>query len=202
VSRPAAAELLAALCRVMEERHARWYVFGAQAVVAYGRPRLTADVDVTVELVGTGARDLIAELALQGFDLRFPLSDEHLAGTRLLPMVHRPTAMPLDLVIAAPGLDEEFLARARPVDVGGVLVPMVSVEDLIAMKVLAGRRKDIEDVRGLLVEQQGRLDLAQVRDVLSSLEAAIGERRLLSRLDRLVRAAAAQASPKRSVRRR
>lgn len=98
------------------------------------------------------------------------------------------------LVIAGAGLEEEFLARARPVDVGGVEVPMISVEDLIAVKVLAGRRKDLEDVRGVLVEQRGRMDLARTRDVLSALEAATGERKLLPRLDRLLRAAEREAA--------
>ena len=46
---PVALELLAALSRVIS-RWGRWYVFGAQAVIAYGVPRLSADVDVTVRL--------------------------------------------------------------------------------------------------------------------------------------------------------
>lgn len=190
MSRPAAAELLAALGRVMLARGWRWYVFGAQAAVAYGRPRMTADVDAVVELTAAGPRDLLTALAEGAFEPRFPLSDELLADVRLLPMVHAPTSMPLDLVMAGPGLEQEFLARARMVDVGGVEVPMISVEDLIAVKVLAGRRKDFEDVRGVLTEQQGRVDLDRTRDVLAALEAAIGERKLLPRLERLLRASA------------
>ena len=34
----------------------RWYIFGAQAVIAAGAPRLTEDVDVTVELPVGGAK--------------------------------------------------------------------------------------------------------------------------------------------------
>lgn len=187
--RAAPAELFAAFGRLMNERRWRWYVFGAQAVIAYGRPRLTADVDVTVEPTGVAPAELITALASHGFDLRIPLSVEHVRDARLLPMVHAPTAMPLDLVIAAPGLDEEFLERACLLDLGGVEVPVVSVEDLVAMKVLAGRRKDLEDVRGVLAEQRGRMDLDRVRDVLSSFEAALGEHKLLVRLERMVRAA-------------
>jgi predicted nucleotidyltransferase len=197
VSRPAAAELLAAFGRVMQRRRLRWYVFGAQAVVVYGRPRLTADVDVTVELVGSDVRALLADLQKRGFELRFPLRDERLAEARLLPMVHVPTAMPLDLMLAERGLEEEFLSRARACDIGGVKVPVISVEDLVAVKILAGRRKDLEDVRGVLVEQSGRIDLERTRDVLSSLEAALGEDKLLPRLDRLLRAALGEAEPRR-----
>jgi hypothetical protein len=43
---PAAVELLLALAPVAE-RWGRWCVFGAQAVVVYGVPKLSADVDVT-----------------------------------------------------------------------------------------------------------------------------------------------------------
>jgi hypothetical protein len=41
--------MLGALSAVLS-RWGRWYVFGAQAVIAYGVPRLSADVDVTIAL--------------------------------------------------------------------------------------------------------------------------------------------------------
>jgi predicted nucleotidyltransferase len=185
VSRPAPAELLAALGRAMAERGWRWYVFGAQAVVAHGRPRLTADVDATVDPAGADAGAVVDALAAHGFALRIPLSAEHLGEARLLPMVHSASGMPLDLVIAGVGLDQEILDRARVLDLGGVEVPVVSAEDLVAMKVLAGRRKDLEDVRGVLIEQGGRLDLERIRDVLAAMERVIGEDRLLPRFERL-----------------
>ena len=57
--RPASAELLADLAAVLRRRRVRWYLFGAQAVVVHGRPRLTDDVDVTVDAVIAGrAKDL------------------------------------------------------------------------------------------------------------------------------------------------
>lgn len=51
---PAAVELLGAVAPVLD-RWGRWYLFGAQAVIAYGVPRLSADVDVT--LAGSGLED-------------------------------------------------------------------------------------------------------------------------------------------------
>lgn len=52
---PDAALLLRSLGVAFAARGLRWYVFGAQAVVAHGRPRLTADVDVAVDLAGASA---------------------------------------------------------------------------------------------------------------------------------------------------
>lgn len=42
---PGPANLLAELARL----RVPWYVFGAQAALIWGRPRLTTDVDVTVD---------------------------------------------------------------------------------------------------------------------------------------------------------
>jgi predicted RNase H-like HicB family nuclease len=44
------AEVLAALANAFSDLRARWYLFGAQAAIAWGRPRLTADIDVTGRL--------------------------------------------------------------------------------------------------------------------------------------------------------
>jgi hypothetical protein len=42
------AELLADLSGVLRNLGLAWYVFGAQAALIWGRPRMTADVDVTL----------------------------------------------------------------------------------------------------------------------------------------------------------
>ncbi|WP_438002495.1 nucleotidyltransferase [Sorangium sp. So ce296] len=180
--------MLADLAGALRRRRLRWYVFGAQAAVAYGRPRMTADVDVTVDLAHTSTLALVDDLSRAGFDLRIHLGEDFLRDARLLPLVHRPTCMPIDVVIAASSLHVEFLARRRVIDLGGVRVPMISPEDLVVTKVLAGRPKDLEDVRGVLIEQRD-LDLDRIRDLLGELEAALGEDRLLRRLERLIRKA-------------
>lgn len=185
-SRPAPVELLAAFDQAMRSGGFRWYVFGAQAVVAYGRPRMTGDVDVTVELAGRSRRELVDALRDCGFEARFELSEEQLSSSHLLPMLHVPTRMPVDLVVARPGLQQEFLARAAPVDIGGHVVPLISVEDLIVTKVLAGRRKDLEDIRGVLLGRWETIDFEHVDRVLTALEHALEDPKLKRRLARLV----------------
>ena len=49
-SSPPLAELLTDLGRALARLGVRWYLFGAQAAILYGVARLTADVDVTVDL--------------------------------------------------------------------------------------------------------------------------------------------------------
>jgi hypothetical protein len=190
---PAPVQALADFARAMRAARLRWYVFGAQAAVAYGRPRMTADIDVAVAKGRASAKWLVDALEKAGVSLRVALSKGFLRDARLLPMVHVPTGMPMDVILIGAGLQEEFVARRRSVDVGGVRVPMISAEDLVATKVLAGRRKDMEDVRGVLLEQR-RLDLARIRDVLRRLATALDDDRLLPRFERLLRTARARAA--------
>lgn len=176
------ADLAAALGRVP----ASWYVFGAQAVVFWGRPRLTADVDVTVRMDPEDPERLARVLADAGFSLRLAASRDFVHRTRVLPFLHVASGLPLDVVLAGPGLEEVFLSRTVPVTIGSVTVPVISPEDLIATKILAGREKDIEDVRSVLRERRARLDLAIVRSTLTLLEDALGQSDLRPVFERLL----------------
>jgi len=179
------ADLLADLAAAFDALGIQWYLFGAQAAIVYGVARLTADVDVTVR---PPAHRPIAEWipTLQEHRFRQRFTDPaFLAQTRVLPLVHGPTGLPVDLVLAGPGLEEEFLSRARRHSVDGVDVPVVDVSDLIILKVLAARPKDLDDVVTLLRVQGERIDDARVRQVLTLLEDALGQSDLVPEFERL-----------------
>ena len=66
---------------------------------------------------------------------------------------------------------------------------------------LAGRRKDFEDVRGVHAAQAGRIDLERTRAMLAMFEQSLeGRRNLLAKLDRLLDAAHG-GTPRRRVKR-
>ena len=105
-------------------------MFGAQAVIAYGVPRLSADVDVTLALVPDVPDRFARDMQSGGFALRVDDPD-FVRRTRVMPFVHIATAMPLDVVLAGSGLEDEFLDRARITDIGGSVVPLIDLGDLM-----------------------------------------------------------------------
>lgn len=181
------AELLGTLARAFAEAGVRWYVFGAQAVVAYGVPRLTADVDVTVEYSVERVDELTSLLGRHGLVPRVEDVPAFAARTRVVPMEHPATGFPVDVVIAGPGLEEVFLARSRTLELGDLRLPFISPEDLLVSKVLAGRDKDREDVRGILRSGES-LDLSVVRETLHLLDEALDRDDLVAAFDETVRA--------------
>jgi hypothetical protein len=182
---PAAVELLSAVAPVLT-RWGRWYVFGAQAVIAYGVPRLSADVDVTLDLAGQEPTRFVREMEAAGFAPRVT-DPAFIQQTRVLPFVHVATAMPLDVVLAGSGLEEEFLRRARPLDIGGVQVPVIDPEDLILAKILAGRSKDLDDARGVWRVHREVLDRVRIESTLEQLEQALGQSDLRRSFDAIVK---------------
>lgn len=59
-------------------------------------------------------------------------------ANRVLPLVHVRTRLPVDGVLAGPGLEDLFFARAEQRPIGDVTVPVASAEDVVSMKVPGG----------------------------------------------------------------
>jgi hypothetical protein len=133
-----------------------------------------ADALARLQVPG-GMPALLSALESHGFAIRIDATPDFVRQTRVLPLVHGPSGLATDIVLGGPGLEDDFLARAVRVNVGGVTVPVLSPEDLIVTKILAGRSKDIEDIRGVLAERGTQLDLGRVRTVLEMLEQALGQ---------------------------
>jgi hypothetical protein len=180
---------LLAFAAFASKQHIDWYLFGAQAVALYGVQRTTADLDVTIDLGGRALTELLGPLAKAGFVARF--ADRAFAeATRVLPVVHRSSNWPIDVVLAGVGLEQDFMEQRRFVTIRRTRIPLLSPEHLIATKTLAQRPRDLEDVRSLLRTAEidhAKIDHAKVTAVLDQLEEALGQsdlRPLYARLQR------------------
>ena len=148
-------------------------MFGAQAVNLHGFPRATADLDITVDLGGRSIGSVIPKLRKAGFEPRFD-DEEFMAASRVIPVGHRASGMPMDLVLAGPGLEQRFLDEVEHHRVDRQQIPVLSVENLIVTKILAGRPRDLEDVREL-VSRHAAIDHQRVETTLKDVEDALGQ---------------------------
>ena len=117
---------------------------GGYAMQFFGSPRLTGDVDIV-------AADELAALP-PGEPLSFGGYESVAEG------------VPVDVIIRDDDYAELYdEALEHPVSVEGM--PMVAPEYLAAMKMVAGRRKDDEDLEFLLTTE-GLLDLDVTREII------------------------------------
>jgi hypothetical protein len=174
-------DTLRALATVLDGRGLRWFVFGAQAVSVRAAPRATQDVDVTVEVERDRVEALVEALHAEGIRHRYPeLAEQLLETGAVLPMLH-PSGMEIDIVLAGAGLEVLALSRATRLAIDGVTVPVAHATDLVVMKILAGRGKDLDDVRALLATED--VDIAEARELLMQLEEALGQSDLVPALE-------------------
>ena len=158
-------------------------IVGGVAASILGRPRLTEDVDVLVLLEREGWSSFLAAGPAFGF---FPRVDDALGfaeESRVLLVSHRPSRIPIDIVLGALALEEEIVRGATRVEVAGVAVSLPTPESIVVMKALAQRARDVADIEGIL-ETRDHLDIDWVRAWLTEFDRALGRTDLLAGFER------------------
>ena len=134
--------------RLLDGLSIRWALAGGLAANRYRRsPRHTDDVDLLLADTGPGLDVLESTLTAAGWSLH--RADP--AG-ELLRARHSELG-PVDLLIAGTAYQHEALRRAH-VEVetvpGAGTVPTLTVEDVIVHKLIAGRYRDLADIKEIL----------------------------------------------------
>ena len=165
--------LLEKIAQTFDEAGLPYMIIGGQAVLIYGEPRLTRDIDVTMGATLEHLHDVL-ELVEQ-MTLR-PLVDPETftKQTMVLPCQDPETGIRVDFAFSFSLYEQQALQRVRRVKVGKTDVRYVAPEDLIIHKVVAGRPRDLEDVKNVLLKIP-EIDQAYIRRWLDDLSIALGE---------------------------
>src|SRR5690349_15146597 len=138
----------------------RWALVGGLAVSARAEPRNTRDVDIAVAVTDDAdAESLVSELMKAGWVVEAAVEQietGRLATIRLLPPRAKTSSTIVDLLFASSGIEPDIVARATELEAfPGVMMPVASIGDLIAMKVLAHDEKrrphDAVDLQALAI---------------------------------------------------
>lgn len=127
----------------------RVLVIGGYAVGAHGRPRATKDLDLFLEPLSKDVRDrACAALAVFGAP---PHVVESLRSADPSQVVWFGTPpLRIDLLSNVGGLDFEMVWQRRlELKSGEVVIHVVGLDDLLALKRIAGRPQDLADIRAL-----------------------------------------------------
>jgi hypothetical protein len=138
---------LEAVARVFERAGLRYALIGAHAVNAWLEPRITADIDVTVQLSAAELARLEHAFAAAGLGLARSDGAELPSGPDFLRFVSSDRRLVVEIQAAKTEFQQQVLARAVTVESG---VKIATPEDLIVLKLIANRAKDRVDILGLL----------------------------------------------------
>jgi len=136
---------------------------GGIAVGFYGLPRATYDVDGFISLAVDDLSAVIKVLEKAGFEIYDDRLIKTIEDRKYISLLFSEYKMYVDLFIAQGEFQEGLIKRARNLKFDAVNIKVVSPEDLILLKLQAGREKDLDDVRGILQENYKVLNLKYLK---------------------------------------
>lgn len=159
--------------RALEKAEVRYLLVGAVAMEMHGIPRSTSDIDLFVKLERDNVGRFLGVMQSFAYGPVVPVAVEDLGDEaarsrwrnekNMLVLSFRSDvhpAVPIDVFISEPfPFDEAYGRRRRTAIRGtGVEISVVGLDDLIAMKWMAGRRQDLDDLDALLRKKQKEKD--------------------------------------------
>ena len=126
----------------------RFLIVGGYALAAHGHPRYTKDLDVWVWTDSSNAESVVEALEEFGFG-GLGLTPADFEEPELVVQLGREPQR-IDILTFATGLVfEEAYEHRVLVDIGGLSVPFISVDDLRTNKLATGRIRDLADAADL-----------------------------------------------------
>jgi hypothetical protein len=140
---------------------ARYVVVGGLATIVHGYIRLTRDADLVVDLTPADATRTIRALETLGFRPTVPVAASDFADPakramwardkHMVVFSMRSSTSPIvvDLFVEYPMDFDDLWQHAEVLPLGTTSIRVASLEDLIHIKRMAGRPKDLADVEEL-----------------------------------------------------
>jgi hypothetical protein len=104
--------------------------------------------------------------------------------SRVLLFRHVPSQIDIDVILGGLPFERSAVAAAQAHSLGGLVIRLPRVEDLMIMKAVAQRPQDLLDLEGLIATHP-EADLAMVRRWISEFSMAATMPSLLEEFDRL-----------------
>jgi hypothetical protein len=164
-------KLLEKIASELDKSNIPYMVIGGQAVLLYGEPRLTRDIDITLGVSTNQLDKILGVVETIGLN---PLVDPETftMKTMVLPCRSPDTDIRVDFIFSFSPYEQQAMERVRIVQMGNGNVKFASAEDLIIHKIFAGRPRDLEDVENVLIKNP-EVDIAYVRHWLTELSDVV-----------------------------
>ncbi len=176
---------LSDFARWLQPYSGRVAVIGGIAAVFLGRPRVTRDIDALFWIGDEEIEPLLQSGAAFGWEPRLPDALEFAFQNRVLLVRHTRTQIEADLSLGMLSFEEAAIQNALWRDIGGFSIPLPRAEDLVVMKLIAGRPRDIADVEGVLANTPN-FNREHVRLIVREFAQLLEAPEILDNLNRLL----------------
>jgi hypothetical protein len=183
-------EIVDKLADVFDRLQLRYAISGALANNFWGIVRTTQDIDcliaipsIKLQLLADGLNEIgctSRDAAGEQVAIAVPILSEQIHQQKFIEFDC--DSVLVELFVPIVHHHDEILRRAMPMRLGERAVPVITAEDLILLKLVFHRLKDLHDIAGIFWVQRGKLDL----DYMRQWSALILEPSVRVELDQLI----------------
>jgi predicted nucleotidyltransferase len=152
---------LAALQRLLERFDEQGVIIGGIATSLLARPRLTVDLDAVILLSIAEIPKLIQNAAEEGIVPRQKDAETFARKNRVLLLRHLSSNTNIDISLGILPFEVEMVERSQKLAVGAISLRLPTPEDLIVLKAVAHRPKDLLDIQAI-IEIHPNLDRGRI----------------------------------------
>ncbi|MFH1222998.1 MAG: nucleotidyl transferase AbiEii/AbiGii toxin family protein [Pseudomonadota bacterium] len=179
-------KLISRIAAELNKRKIPYMIIGGHAVILYGEPRLTRDIDITLGV----DQEKLPELLNVCKKLKFKILPDNVEAfvnkTMVLPVVDTATNIRVEFIFSYTLYEKTALNRVNNVNINGTPVCFASCEDIIVHKIFAQRPRDIEDVKSILLKNKN-IDKKYIRKWLTELELTCPDKKFVVLFDNLLK---------------
>ncbi|MEK7616429.1 MAG: nucleotidyltransferase [Patescibacteria group bacterium] len=155
------------VAKILQKLKIPYLVTGGVAIVVWGRPRYTADIDIIIELKKNKIKKILAALILEGY-IDENAVKEALKHKSEFNFIDNETSMKVDFwILQDSDFDKSRLKRAVEREIFGQKVTFSSPEDLILKKLLwfkeSKSTRQLEDIYSVIAIIKDKLDYNYLR---------------------------------------
>jgi hypothetical protein len=166
---------LVGVAEFLERENVPYMVIGGMANIIWGEPRATLDIDVTVWVPQPQLPSFVSRVR-ESYTVLVEDALSFVGRTRVLPLETN-SGVRIDMVFGLLPFEEDAIRRARRVPIAGTHVRFCTPEDLLLMKIISDRERDVSDARALVLRRWRELDVDYLEPRITELS------RLLERED-------------------
>ena len=146
---------------------------------------MTRDIDALILLEEKYWEEFLLDGEKFGFIPRLSDCVNFAKTSRVLLVRHKPSGIDVDITFGALAFEKEAITHAVWLEIKKIRLPLPVPEDLIVMKAIAHRPRDLADIESIL-DVHPKLNLRRVRQWVREFSNAIGMAEILNDLENIL----------------
>ena len=167
-------ELLKRIGASLSRYNIPYMIIGGQAVLLYGEPRLTRDIDITIGLDLDHLKEIVRIVNETGLRILVENIEAFARQTMVIPALDETTGIRVDFILSFTPYEHKAIERARKVNILDQEVSFASAEDVVIHKIFAGRPRDLEDVKNIVIKNP-EIDTEYIQTWLKEFDRTLNE---------------------------